>query len=225
MRALILALLAVAARFANAQTVLDQSVLNNSTSGFSGSVLTSSRLLAQTFTAGVNGQLSQVNLQLTQSGITNEITEDLVLTVYLTLNPSSPLGTPLTTVNISPIAVPSNPETLAGVLTSVDLSALNIQVNAGMLYSLVLGSAQPVPTPAFRHYTWLTPGGNIGPYAGGQAWSSNLPSDFTALGARDFGFQTFVTITPVPEPSIAAFTVISLFAGWLTILRRSSRSP
>ena len=205
--------------------VLDQSVLNQSTSGFSGTVLTSSNQLAQTFTVGITGQLSRIDLQVVQAGNTNPITQDLVLVVYLPLSSTNLLGTTLATVNIHPNDVPNGSQSLAGALVSVDLDPFSILVNAGDVLSLVLMSDQFVPNPAFKHYTWVTPGGTTNPYPGGQAWSNRFPAGFAPLTNRDFGFQTYVSnpviITPVPEPSGKIFVVAGL-AG-LLLLRRLVR--
>jgi len=205
---------------AAAQGSLDQSVLNTSGSSGVGQVLSSSNQLAQTFTVGIAGQLTGVDLQVFQAGTTNQLTENLVLVVYVPATSTNPIGTILATANVYPADVPNLPQMLAGALVFVDLSAFSISVNQGDVLSLALTTAQPVPTPAYVHYTWVTPGGLNGPYSAGQAWRALLPNGFDALGNRDFGFQTYVdagaiiTVTPVPEPSVAAFAAMGFFV-WI----------
>jgi hypothetical protein len=150
---------------------------------------------AQTFTAGLSGNLDQVDVHVRRnaapagqtcnhgSGITVEIR---------TVTGGVPSNTTLATASV-PVA--SVPTTLGWVSLTF---AAHAAVTAGTQYALVLSALDASCTGGFSPYTWGGANGN--PYAGG-AWylKEGASSSWLILGDADGMFKTYVA--PPPPPS------------------------
>jgi len=193
----------------HAAPVLDQSFLGGSAS-VSGDVD-----FAQTFTVGVAGILSSVELEIFGSANT-EVTIDV--------RGTTSLGVPSLSDNLADQlarATISAPGTQLP-LTNINILSFEIAVHSGDVLALVLHG--------INVHNWLLGLGEDATYGGGQAFLREGPSwktwgeVFHEPGTpADFHFQTFVA--PVPEPGTAAVLVIALGGltahGW----RRSRRPP
>lgn len=195
-------LLAVPSVRAAVGEVIDQSnphIFSAGAIGFGSATLYNSNRLVQTFTAGINGQLTRVDLQLMQSGTlpTNTINQDITLLVFMPLNGSSPVsGNPLATATISHFDIPGNSAVLNGAVVSVSLDTSPVPMIAGQTYSLELVTDQVWDSrPRGWHFGWLLTGNS---YSGGTEWLNSGNTDFVSQ-TTDLSFQTFVV--PVPEPS------------------------
>ena len=205
--------------------VLDQSVIYPTSGGISSYTIyetpTNQYVLAQTFTAGISGQLTAVSL-----GLTDKATEDLNVSILGTSGGLPDLAAPL----VSGTLTPSEVDTDAFSLETVDFSSLLFDVVAGDMYAIMLSS----PTPFQHEYDWtrgsfdtftgddLSP---ADPYAGGVGYYSiDGGTSWTALTnfSQDFSFQTFVEPNQVPEPgSIGLFVAGLAFYRLLSARRRA----
>jgi hypothetical protein len=193
----------------------------------------------QTFTAGLTGQLTQIDLPIWQDPAYNT---GLTLDIF-SFNGTS-LGTLLGSVTIPSTSVPdgqpngdafppqgSNPFAL-----SVALSGLGINVTSGNMYAIAASATALYPAgEGGNGILWL--GSDVqGPdnYTSGNEFftysdSIDSTSDLAHFSATaDLGFKTYVA--PVPEPS--SLTLLALGgAVVLRILRkrhlaqRSNQSP
>lgn len=203
-----------------AQVVLDQSVVPNPATAFQG--ITSPSMpfktdTAQTFTVGVSGSLSRVD-------------------VFIALDALSPFytGSAVLDWDIRPISVSHQPvdddsAALAGgsltlnssaySFVTLDLSQNPLPVFAGEGLAIVLSSSS-------SPMSWG--GSEIAGYAGGESWqrSETFNNGLAWVDTQpqtDLGFQTFVT---VPEPSglfLVGLGAVPL-AGF-TIRKRIHRPP
>lgn len=193
--------------------VLDQSVIYPTSGGISTYTIyetpTNQYVLAQTFTAGISGQLTAVGL-----GLTDKATENLTVSILGTSGGLPDLTDPLASGTLTPADVDLD----AFSLELVDFSSSLFNVVAGEVYAIMLSST----TPFQREYDWtrgsfdtftgddLSP---ADPYAGGVGfYSSNGGSSWTALAnfSQDFSFQTYVDPSAVPEPASLGFIVACL---------------
>jgi len=180
--------------------------------------------LAQSFTAGVSGRLSAVDLALRRDDLA---LDNLVLQVF-EINGQA-LGALLGSAVITFADVPVFPQLpgpevdLLG--THVDLSQPGISVVSGSTYALAISTLNPTAgAPADPLVVWL---GDIqGPsdnYPGGQmsyTYANQLvPGDvlFAPFPLADLGFRTFVSA--VPETSTAGLALVGLA---LVLTRRRS---
>lgn len=221
------ALVMVAAQPALAVPVLDQSVTYPASGGISAYSIyetpTNQYVLAQTFTAGISGQLTAVGL-----GLFDKATENLTVSILGTSGGLPDLAAVLASGTLTPSDVDNDPFSLE----SVDFSSYLLDVAAGEMYAILLSST----TPFQQEYNWtrgsfdtftgddLSP---ADPYAGGVGYfSNNGGSTWTALTnfSQDFSFQTFVDPNPVPEPGSVGFLVLGLaFYRLLSARRRVKR--
>jgi hypothetical protein len=139
---------------------------------------------AQTFTVGVTGTLSRVDLRVRRPDAST--TAPLLLDIRSTSagGPVEPNAPVLASVSIPASTIPI--VSLASTpFTSFDLSAANLQVAAGDILAVVLRSANP--------YEWAI--SNSGGYSAGSEFvRSPVTSHQWDLGALDddFAFRTFV---------------------------------
>jgi hypothetical protein len=164
---------------------------------------------AQTFTVGVTGTLTSVDVQIAKGSTTGS---DLVVDVRTTTGgvPSSDAGI-LATMSVPASAVSTSP-TFS--LFSVDFTAFNLGVNTGDVLAVVLSSA------ATDNYLWRATSANG--YSGGGAFNFSLGSWNTSSSFGDLMFQTWVEPTPtddqgggdgdgqMPEPSLLALAAAGL---------------
>jgi hypothetical protein len=179
---------------------LDQSQTNFNASLAFGGV----RQAAQTFTAGLSGNLDQVDVHVRfveppsppepefpgppctrGSGITVE---------FRTAMGGTPTDTTLSSASVPALSVPT---TFGFVSATFPAPAA---VTAGTQYALVLSAPDAICTESFFFpYEWGGATGN--PYAGGFGYVKlNAPSSWAAQNDYDNAFRTYVdTTTPPPE--------------------------
>jgi hypothetical protein len=186
--------------------------------------------LAQSFTAGLSGQLSAVDLAIWRDA---GVGDNLLLRVF-EINGQT-LGTLL---GSAPIAVADVPVGLDGsgfpapgtdlLATHVDLSQLGVPVVSGSTYALAVSALNPTAgNPSDPIVQWLGDllPGSIDYYPGGQmAYTSASmlePGDvlFAPFPLSDLGFRTFVST--VPEAPTAGLALVGLA---LVLVQRRSRT-
>lgn len=186
--ALAIPLLALFPVAAGATPILDQSFLGagvaTSYFGFIGSTQLN---LFQSFTVGIAGTLSSVDLQLDKDGApTQNVQVDIVST-------ATPFGSALASAVVGPGLVPASPG-----FVSFDLSASGLAVTVGQSLSIRISSLQDFSTGVNRYGGVSTISGG---YAGGagQQWLQGF--GFSDIG--DLHFRTFVepASSAVPEPT------------------------
>lgn len=203
---------------AGAVEFLDQANSINTSGGAGLTPVSDLSMRAQTFTVGMSGLLTRVDLQIArlQLGPSNLTTNDLTFQVTRPLSSTVPVGAPLFTRTLHPAEVPSTMDPLGWV--TFDLSASPIPVASGEVFSLLLSSQQSYFSLAY--YEWVvTQAIGVDYYTRGAGWQRNNVTDpwFNSPPTEDYGFRTYVT--PVPEP--AAIGVVGL--GMLAWRLRSSR--
>lgn len=183
---LVAVVVAIAAVPSTAATgTLDQS--QTSTSGLSVTAA-GSQWVAQTFTAGVMGDLDQVDLFLRRTGNPGDVTVQIQ-----TASDSTPSGIVLSSATLSETAVTDD---FAWV--SFEFGA-PVRVTAGTQYAIVLSAANAAGFPNAL-YTWNFVFGN--PYAGGRlvlsSSSGSSWGDFASVfDDGDTAFKTYVTVLPM----------------------------
>ena len=168
--------------------------------------------LAQTFTVGITGILTSVEVLIRrESGITEDLLFDIRTIAGGVPTEADAGANVLANTSLSAAGIP-----LASEFVSVDLSSFGLAVTAGEVLSIVLQSDGANPA-----YLWS--GTAADGYAGGGTFRRflSIPATWGTTGAAsDLAFRTFVE--PVPEPS----TALLLMAGILglgTLPRRASR--
>jgi hypothetical protein len=148
----------------------------------------------QTFTVGITGTLTRIDVQVSRE---SQTVEDLVLSLWSTDATGLPQAR-LATASVSPtdpaFTIPGPGES-ARPLIPFDLTAEAVEVTAGELLAIVLSSNAANDPPFFdERYLW-----EIGEqYDRGMAYSSSIFAQ-----GDDFHFRTFVT---APVTPFAAFT-------------------
>jgi hypothetical protein len=166
---------------AAAGTLDQQQTTSNNDVGFP---IVGTRQVAQTFTAGISGNLDQVNLLLRRpAGSAGDLTVQIKATTG-----GTPSGLPLASAT-----VPAASVSFGQGWVSVPLSPTTSI--AGMQYAIVLSS--PGSCDIDGCYSW---GGNVGdPYSRGDPFvSTDSGATWFANPSYDLAFQTFVT--PLPPP-------------------------
>jgi hypothetical protein len=169
--------LLVAPGAANATGTLDQQQTVATTGyGISGANPPASN--AQTFTAGLSGELDQVELVLFESGAT--------LPLIVEIRTVTPGGEPATVIASASVPASSLPPCCTGAFVPITFSA-PATVVAGTKYAIVAYTLEP-----FGGYVW---GGTFADvYAGGSRWVSltSPPTVWQAVEANDMAFKTYV---------------------------------
>jgi hypothetical protein len=163
------------AQVASAEEVLDQQSINMSGLGQQPSDAVE---YAQSFTVGVSGTLSRVEVYILK--ILNVI-QDLTVTIY-----DANSGVPTTALGSATLF--SSTITGTAAFRSVDVSGLAIDVTAGDKLAFGL---RKNPDSGIH----IMPFDNADPYAGGNAFSRNLGPPIAAWQTQstwDFGFKTYV---------------------------------
>jgi hypothetical protein len=198
--------LAGASSLVNAVPILDQS--NPGTGAFHnfGKVGASSQYtLAQTFTAGLTGQLTGVDIYVTKRGTP---TDPLVINLLGTLGPAPDETNSLASLSIN--------ESLISTTTApyfLDLSSLAVFVTAGTQYAIEYFSDNAFTGNVNQYTLWRG-----GAYAGGQAWTNNgslgAAPTIAYTSVSDWGFQTYVDTSPasVPEPGTLELLLLGVLA-------------
>jgi hypothetical protein len=185
-----------------AASTLDQSYdPGQSASGY---FVNSSSPFAQTFTAGLSGQVAEIDVRVLN--YFGGATAPLQLDLYSITGPyPETLGANLASGSINQALVPSSSSYIA-----FDLSSSGASFVAGQQYAIIVSTTSG--------FSYLWEGSTTGTYAGGggrQPSGGNLY--YTLAGAdTDFGFQTYVNV--VPEP--ATFALFGAGFGALLFARR-----
>jgi hypothetical protein len=223
MRSMALGVIAALASVGAHPATLDQGFVPSTTTTINGYVCPS-RVnavpcwLAQSFTAGVTGELSSLDL-----AIWKEPTFITGVTVMVfTLNGNA-LGQALGGTNIPSSSVPNgngqafppigaNPFAL-----SVNLAGLGINVSAGATYVVATTNDVPYPSSAGNGILWLgsDPFSSVDIYTRGSgfvAFTGSLIPGTPLFNINtmptDLGFRTYVT--PIPEPASAFLLSLGL---------------
>jgi hypothetical protein len=154
--------------------ILDQSNAPESIGGGTFTV-SSNNSVGQSFTAGITGDLSQINIRLGDFS-DNFTPGDLQLRI---LSGDGYSGTVLNTTTIEVLTVGDS----FGYQEVVIPLSENVPVIAGSTYTIDLQFSGNVGTQGV--------GGNTGPYPNGVIYNNNFP-----FGAYDLWFKTFVTVDP-----------------------------
>jgi hypothetical protein len=214
---------------ASAAPILDQSCCGstNIEAIFSGQLTR-----AQTFTVGLAGLLSRVELGLSVLGsasVAIEIHPEVVAGTSL------PLGPPLAAGTITW----SSPATQ---FSSIDISSAGLFVSPGQVLSIVQNpteggpaceAARPPLPPPFCSWTGLeaVPASSFDPYAGGIVLTTTIPSPavfvrLVSFSDADLNFRTFVDAQPVSGPATMTLMVLGLApAAWHAYRTRLRRPP
>ena len=203
------------ARNSHGQTQqIDQANVVDISGGFASASVNSWNQLAQTFTAGRSGRLTEVDLQLVAFGDLSQATNDLTFTLSRVASLNTPVGVMLAAVTLPSAALPRLDQAgyASRYLLPVYFNAPPV-ISQGDFCSLTLTSAQPWNSDCY--YDWIvTQSVNIDRYPAGDAWENNNSTGWYKESYQvDYGFQTYVT--PVPEPSAITLSVLaaSLLAG------------
>jgi hypothetical protein len=160
-----------------ADEVLDQ---QNDVSAAIADSASSAQEIAQTFTVGVNGTLSRIEVLLARFSFT---ADNAILTVYSSAGgvPDASLGSAM----VSAGAV----STTAPTFVSFDLSALAVAVSVEDVLAFSIHSAGS---------PFLLPFSDSSTYAGGSPWRRTLsvpPGPWQAIAPpRDYGFRVYVDV-------------------------------
>jgi hypothetical protein len=157
----------------------------------------SGQSVAQTFTAGLTGDLDQVDLNISKFG---SPAADLTVQIWDTVS-----GTPVNVLATE--SVPASSLTTTPAFTPVIFDP-RVPVTAGTQYAIVAWAATPFASP----YSWTEAGGN--PYAAGELRvqlapnaSPPTPGFWGPSGATfDMTFRTYVVTPPVTTPPPPAAT-------------------
>jgi hypothetical protein len=193
---------------AEAAFVLDQSYMAVPGQGFEAAIATI-QSVAQSFTAGLAGQLAEVDVQIGQS--TGTTGDDVTLTIRSVAG-----GVPAAALFQKTIPLATIPGLTFTSMTAVDVSAAGIMVNPGDLLAITLSRNAPGSPP------WVLWQSNEAGYARGTGFTGN-PGAWTAQ-TYDFGFRTFVQTSAVPEPSSLALSTLAAVAGLGYAARRHRAS-
>lgn len=185
-----------------AAIILDQSFVPSPAAAYQGNIIY--RPLdslyvdqAQTFTVGVTGQLT--NIEVLIEGFSQ--TADLLVDIRPTINgiPISDDSAILGEVAIPASEIPGFPHTFI----NVDYSSQNIHVTSGSELALVLKIDR---SSQGGDYSWRGDTGDL--YTSGVAYTRTSTTDWLAPMSGgltvDYGFKTFVNPIPIP-PAIYLF--------------------
>lgn len=199
----------------DAAPILDQSNLGAiSAGGGFGHGVPGSPIVAQTFTVGIAGQLSLVSIAVSDQGAQGG---SILAELRTTTAAGVPTGTVLASVSLTPAQVPNTLPATAGAsdLTAIDVSAFNIEVNAGDVLAIVLSDPNQF-APYFAGWA-----GAMNSYSGGALYF-NVSGGFSTLDNNfDLYFQTFMEPLAIAEPATLVLGLVG-FAG-LGLIRRAGK--
>ncbi len=199
------------ASLAPAEIILDQVNASNEYRVDTG--LTASTVWrAQTFTTGISGQLSRIDLDI----YLRQFASGSILLDLLSTNAGVPTSTVLAATSLPSSSVP--PHISQHGFVSFDLTAMNIHVTEGEVLAIALRSSNDQLIGG-----WV--GGHTN-YAGGQFYY-NYPTNnngwvvFSPPDEYDLYFKTYVdvaAVNSVPEPGtavgLAGLGSVGLIAAW-----------
>lgn len=146
---------------------------------------------AQTFTVGISGTLTRVDVQVAQ--LFFQQPEDLLVTIFDTAGgaPRAPLTAPF---HISPSLVPVVPHPSSFDAYAFLSASFALPVTAGDVLAIVLS------TGSSSTYYWA--GAFAGGYPGGQLYGTTT-AVWSAIGTQDQAFRTFVAPSAATPTAIA----------------------
>lgn len=172
---------------------------------------------AQSFTVGIAGQLTSMELQIRQTNLDPPVS-DLTFEI-LPIMGGIPGGAALASGSIAQATVPEL-DFSDGSFVSVDLSSFNIFVGVGEVLAIALEYLDS------GSYNWLsTPVGNF--YGAGSQFVSLPPGPFDVeLVNGDLGFRTFVDPDAMPPIAVAEpGTLVGLAFGLIALGFARRRKP
>ena len=213
----VLFVIALTAAAASASPVLDQSVVVPS-GGISGLAIERRQSVAQTFTVGLDGLLTRVEVQVYQ--FQEGPKPDLQVEIRLLRDDGLP-GLSATDLIVSGTVPYSTLPMYTGinsavVFTAFDVSGAGLLVTRGTRLGILLRSdGLDIP----QWYLWPTP--NFG-YEGGTAVVYGVDSpEGSAAGGGDLGFRSYVDPS-VPEPLSGTLLVLALARFGARLRKRSA---
>lgn len=163
---------------------------------------------AQTFTCGIEGVLSRVDVKIEKGSAT---TADLVMSLWSTSGAGAPLN------RLATISKPAADIAYSGFGTIVSFDTFSLPVTPGEILGIRLDSTASNASPYDQRYDWFFE--KSGEYSGGRMFVyGNIAVD---QAAGDYYFQTYVT--PVPEPGVTALSLSAATVWFLTRKRKAAR--
>lgn len=191
---------------AHAATVVDQSCCASANAEYFFDELTR----VQTFTVGLSGQLTGIDLGLLPGSV-GIPTFEFFSGAFVDGQAVATFGVPLVTLSAIDTGVPIPGSSFGGTLFFADLSGAGLFVSPGQQFSIVM---RPLPVND-GNGGWIATSGN--PYAGGTELTTTLDSTANLVAQTDdASFSTFVSISTVPEPS----TLLLISVGLVSLIAR-----
>ena len=189
----------------NAGLIIDQDHIFTTSSG-SAAAVESYQTIAQTFTVGISGKLSAIDLLLFKN---EEASGELTLSIYSTFNNAPDTTAPSLFSQSYPVSMlklenPLNYADTTDNLVKFNLSSANIKVVVGEVYAYVLTRS------LYTNPDWvLAYELNSSKYMRGGFYLKQ-PQDLNwrAINSVDLGFRTYVS--KVPEPSTHTILALGL---------------
>ena len=159
---------------------------------------------AQTFTVGVDGKLSVVEVEAYHTLNTYNV---MLVDIW-----NTNAGLPDPSVSLAHWEIGDmNSSMIAGTFVSLDLGSAAFTVSPGEIYAIVF-SSNNLTYQGGRHLVR----GTSDTYSGGDSFSRTIYTDYTAAtswnsNGSDYGFRTFVDVQSIPEPSTMLLLCSGLF--------------
>lgn len=162
----------------------------------------------QTFTVGIGGTLTGIDLQVQQSGAPSVPTDNLVVSILGTSGGMPDFNQNLGSVSLPAASISPFDNFASGDFVPFDVSGLGISVSPGDV--LAIAASYPTGTGSYFVYD-----SEVDVYAGGTSYIYGPLDGFLGSTApRDLGFRTIVT---VPEP-------FTFYAGLVVMVVGPSRT-
>lgn len=175
---------------ANAASTLDQSVSGTTHN----TTFTSTQWVGQSFTAGITGALTRIDIPFQKVG---NPTDGVTVSVYAAAG-GVPSGSPLASTGVSPGDITQFGGTVSPVRVAFNPAP---QVVSGRQYVYTLSTTQVYGSAPHNFYVALAPGpGDV--YAGGSDVFCFLPCGWTANTGFEYSFATYVDPGEPGVPSV-----------------------